>query len=60
MTMTREERIEKLASMTNEEVVKMLQIAISFMTEGTLEETRNAGKEVYELVEAEIIKRMSK
>lgn len=60
MTMTRAEREEWLRNATNEEVIKQLRVAVSFMMNGKTEYTQELGAENYELAEAEILRRMQR
>lgn len=56
--MTREEKIAWLENATNEQVVNQLRWAVTAMTHGESIQTRIEGQEDYELVQAEILKRM--
>ena len=57
--MTREEKIEWLRKANNEEVINQLRWAVMNMTEGRCIETRIKGQEDYELVQAELLKRLN-
>lgn len=56
--MTREEKIAWLENATNEQVVNQFRWAVTAMTHGESIQTRIEGQEDYELVQAEILKRM--
>lgn len=56
--MTREEKIEWLEKASNEEVIYQLLSAASRMTEGRCIETRIEGQLDYDLVHAELLRRL--
>ena len=56
--MTIQEKIEWLRKASNEEVINQLKSSVMRMTEGRCIETRIEGQEDYNLVQAELIKRL--